>query len=346
MPSNADLRTSACVLGIDCAVDLRLLTTFRAVAELGSVSAASRRLVVGQPALTRQLQQLERQVGLVLFAREGGRLVLTPGGDRFLAAAVEVLETAETARSLARSLAAGRLDRVRAAAPATTLTDVLAPFLATLAPDDPLITVEEAHHAEAVRGLRSRYDLVLVTAPPPAGLHALEVAVLPVWAHVAPDHPLAQQGVVTVAQLAASRLLVLSPSARSRRLLDESLVEAGVAAHELLECSDPQVAQALAAAGRGIAVLSDDPRFDLVPLRIRTAGGHLTLTLHAAWDARHHAADELAALAGRLREFCAQRYLGASGSDGTALSRPGSGPVARSATSSAPRRRDPAAAGG
>ena len=73
-------------------MDLRLLSTFRTVAELGSVSAASRRTLVGQPALTRQLQQLERQVGLALFSREGGRLVLTPGGARFLAAAVEVLE--------------------------------------------------------------------------------------------------------------------------------------------------------------------------------------------------------------------------------------------------------------
>ena len=289
-------------------VDLRLLSTFRTVAELGSVSAASRRTLVGQPALTRQLQQLERQVGLALFAREGGRLVLTPGGRRFLDAAVEVLETAETARSLARSLAAGRLDRVRAAAPTTTLTDVLAPFLATLAPDDPLITVEEAHAAEAVAGLRSRYDLALVTAPPPAALRSQQVAVLPVWAHVAPGHPLATGDEVPVAELAGHRLLVLGPTARSRQVLDAGLVEAGVAPQELLECSNPQVAQALAAAGRGVAVLSDDPRFDLVPLRVRTAGGALTLTLHAAWDGRHHAADELAGLAGRLRRFCAERY--------------------------------------
>ena len=288
-------------------MDLRLLSTFRTVAELGSVSAASRRTLVGQPALTRQLQQLERQVGLALFARDGGRLVLTPGGRRFLAAAGEVLDTAETARSLARSLAAGRLDHVRAAAPTTTLTDVLAPFLATLAPDDPLLTVEEAHAADAVAGLRSRYDLVLVTAPPPAGLASLQVAVLPVWAHVAPAHPLATGEQVALTELGAHRLLVLGPTARSRRVLDEALVASGVAA-ELLECSNPQVAQGLAAAGRGVAVLSDDPRFDLVPLRVATAGGPLTLTLHAAWDGRHHAAGELALLAGRLRDFCAERY--------------------------------------
>jgi DNA-binding transcriptional LysR family regulator len=291
-------------------VDLRLLSTFRTVAELGSVSAASRRTLVGQPALTRQLQQLERQVGLALFAREGGRLVLTPGGARFLAAAVEVLEAAETAGTLARSLAAGRLDRVRAAAPTTTLTDVLAPFLATLSPEDPLITVEEAHHVEAVRGLRSRYDLAIVTVPPPDGLCAERIAVLPVWAHVAAGSSLAREAEVPLERLAASRLLVLDPSARSRRLLDESLVEAGVAARDLLECSNPQVAQALAAAGRGVAVLSDDPRFDLVPLRIRTSTGHLTLTLTAVWDERHHAADELGSLARRLSAFCAERYAG------------------------------------
>lgn len=289
-------------------VDLRLLTTFRTVAELGSVSAASRRTHVGQPALTRQLQQLERQVGLVLFARDGGRLVLTPGGRRFLAAAVEVLDTAEAARSLARSLAAGRLDRVRAAAPTTTLTDVLAPFLATLAPDDPLVTVEEAHADDALAGLRSRYDLAIVTAPPPASLRSEQVAVLPVWAHVAPRHPLAAGGEVALTELVAHRLLVLGRTTRSRRVLDEALVAAGVAAPELLECSNPQVAQGLAAAGRGVAVLSDDPRFDLVPLRVGTPAGSLTLTLHAVWDGRHHAADQLALLAERLRDFCAERY--------------------------------------
>ena len=285
-----------------------MLTTFRTVAELGSVSAASRALLVGQPALTRQLQQLERQLGLELFARDGGRLALTPGGGRFLEAAVEVLDRAQAAQALARSLAAGRLAHVRAAAPTTTLTDVLAPFLATLAPDDPLITVEEEHYAEAVRGVRSRYDLAIVTAPPPADLRSRRIAVLPVWAHVAPGHPLAGDPEPSVADLAGHRLLVLRATARSRRVLDEGLVEAGVAASELLECSNPRVAQGLAAAGRGVAVLSDDPRFGLVPRRIRTRDGHLTLTLHAAWDGRHHAAGELAALADRLADFCAQRY--------------------------------------
>jgi DNA-binding transcriptional LysR family regulator len=168
--------------------------------------------------------------------------------------------------------------------------------------------VEEAHYAEAVRGLRSRYDLALVTARRPAtcgrgrsrccrsGRTSHRTTRWPTGAR-----PPWRSSPSTACSCSA-------PTARSRRLLDERLVDAGVAPQELLECSNPQVAQALAAAGRGVAVLSDDPRFDLVPLRIRTADGHLTLTLHAAWDGEHHAAEELARLAGRLRDFCAERY--------------------------------------
>jgi DNA-binding transcriptional LysR family regulator len=289
-------------------MDLRLLRTFRLVAETGSVSAAAEALLVTQPALSRQLQQLERQLGVTLFDRDKGRLRLTAAGQKFLDATVEVLTSAEAARSLAESLAAGRLTRVRMAAPTTTLTDVLAPFLATLQPEDPLITVEESPYADAISGLRSRLDLAVVTAPPPRHLATRQVAVLPVWGYVNRSHPLAGAGEVSIRQLAGHRLVLLDTSARPRRLVDEAFIEAHLAAPELIECSNPQVAQALAAAGRGVAVVSDDPRFGLEQLHIRGRHGRLTLTLHAAWDPHHHAAAELDEVARRLSAFCIERY--------------------------------------
>lgn len=290
-------------------VDLRLLTTFSTVAELGSVSAAAEALHVTQPALSRQLQQLERQTGIALFHRHHRRLSLTAAGHTFLAAARDVLTSAEGARSLAEALAAGRLERVRAAAPTTTLTDVVAPFLATLGPDDPLITVHEANAAEAIDGLGDDLDLAVLTVPPPRHLTSAPVARLPVWAYVPSDHPYAGRSGVPVAELADERLITLEPGARPRTLLDEALAGAGAAASEVIACSNPQVAQALAAAGRGVAVVSDDPRFDLErTLVIDASGAPLTLTLVAAWDPRHHAAVVLAGLAERLAAFCSERY--------------------------------------
>lgn len=293
----------------DDAVDLRLLTTFSTVAELGSVSAAAQALHVTQPALSRQLQQLERQVGVDLFHRHHRRLTLTAAGHTYLAAVRDVLSSAEAARSLGEALAAGRLERVRAAAPTTTLTDVVAPFLATLGPEDPLITVQEAHSAQAVDGLQEHLDLAVLTIPPPRHLASTRVAELPVWAYVHAEHPYAGRDAVPVAELADQRLLVLDPTSRPRTLLDEALLRGAIAPRDVVECSNPQVAQALAAAGRGVAVVSDDPRFDLErALVLDAAGAPLTLTLVAAWDPQHHAADVLAGLAARLAAFCAERY--------------------------------------
>ena len=294
--------------GHTASVDLRLLTTFRVVAESGSVTAASAILHIGQPALSRQIQQLERETGATLFSRSGGRLRLTAAGRTFLDAAREVLERADAATALAESLAAGRLTRVHMAAPTTTLTDVLAPFLATLSDDDPLATVEEAHSADAIEALGTRVDLAILTTPPPRHPQTRPVAVLPVWAYVNAAHPLAGDSEVPVERLVEDRLILLDRTFRPRVLVDEALIQAGLSAPEIVECHHPQVAQALAAAGRGIAVVSDDPRFDLVPLRIRSRHGLLTLTLHAAWDPRHHAAAELERLAVRLHDFCVARY--------------------------------------
>ena len=61
------------------------------------------------------------------------------------------------------------------------------------------------------------------------------------------------------------------------------------------ETNVPQVAQALAAAGRGVAVVSDDARYDLHGIRIRASReGELRVPLFGAWDASHYAASTIA----------------------------------------------------
>jgi DNA-binding transcriptional LysR family regulator len=58
-------------------VDLRRLKTFVAVAELGTVSKAAVHLRIGQPALSRQISDLQQELELRLFDRVGRHLVLT-----------------------------------------------------------------------------------------------------------------------------------------------------------------------------------------------------------------------------------------------------------------------------
>src|SRR5438477_10200485 len=62
-------------------MELRHLRYFAAVAEAGNVSRAARQLRVTQPALSRQIQDLERDLACRLFDRIGRRIVLTKDGD-------------------------------------------------------------------------------------------------------------------------------------------------------------------------------------------------------------------------------------------------------------------------
>jgi DNA-binding transcriptional LysR family regulator len=288
-------------------MELRTLGYFVAVARSESVSAAAARVHVTQPAISRQLRQLEAELGVDLFVRSAGRLRISAAGREFLPHAEAVLRRADIARDAARSYAAGRLERLTIAAPTTTLTDVIAPFLATLGADDPMPTVLESDPHEAYAALRRGADLAIVTEQPAPTLASAPVAVLPVWAYVPQSHPWDGPS-VDLADLVAEDLLVLTRGYRPRQILDSAVERAGLVPGEAVECSNPQVAQALAAAGRGVAVVTDDPRFDLRGLEIEGRDGPLRIELFAAWEPAHHAAGTLAELAGRLQDFCVQRY--------------------------------------
>lgn len=289
-------------------VELRTLRYLVAVADHGSVSAAAHALHLTQPALSRQVKALERSLGLVLFDRNGPRLVPTAAGRQFLPEARAVLECAGAARRLAASLAVGRLSILEIAAPATTLTDVVSPFLATFGPSDPVPGVTTLEFGSGTEVLSRGVDLVVLTAAPPAGLAWRALAVLNLWASVPRDDPFAGRASVDLAELVARPLLLLPAASRPRQILTDALAAAGLAVTTALECAQPQVAQALAAAGRGVAVVSDDPRFDLVGVPVVGGDGPLCIELHAAWDPTHHAAATLAWVAARLGDFCVDRY--------------------------------------
>lgn len=305
MPSTACFLGSLCLSGILAGMELRTLRYFVAVAERGSVSAAAEAVHVTQPALSRQVRQLEHELRLDLFDRRGNRLELTAAGAQFLPVARDLLRRADDALSAAEAFAAGHLVRLTIAAPTTTLTDVIAPFLATFGPADPLPTVVETTGTAA---LHQGADLAIVTQPPQPSWGRLALAVLPLWAYVPDGHPWSGRASVRLDELVHEPLVVLDPSFRPRQILQEALTADGLATPDLVECGNAQVAQALAGAGRGVAVVSDDPRFGLRGLRIEGAGGPLRISLFAAWSPSHHAAESLSAIAHRLRTFCGDRY--------------------------------------
>jgi DNA-binding transcriptional LysR family regulator len=254
------------------------------------------------------VQYLFRLLGVDLFLRDEGRLRLCAAGMEFLPVARSLVAQAETALDIAAAIAAGRLQHVTIAAPGTTLTDVVAPFLATLEADDPMPAVLEETPASVYATLALGADLAIGTTPPPHQFEGLTLAELPVWAYVPPTDDWAGRGHVPLAELVERPLLTQNRDFHPRRALDGAMATARLGYTELHEFGSPEVAQAVAASGRGIAVVSDDPRFDLRPLGIDGPTGPVGISLYAAWRPDHHGAATLGRLAARLAAFCVARY--------------------------------------
>ena len=289
-------------------MELRHLRYFVATAEDGTVSGAAGRLHVTQPGLSRQLRQLEQELGVGLFDRTGGRLSLSRTGRALLPLARDLLERADAFGVAATFHAHGRLDHITIGAPTVTLTDVVAPFIATLEPDDPVAAVFEADARDPVEALHRGADLAIGIVRPREPYRSSELAVLPVSAYVPQEHDWAGRRSVPLGEVLAEPVIVLPPSVTSRQALEAAVAATGATYASLLEAANGTVAQALAAAGRGIAVVSDDPRFGLVPVAIDAGGRLLSVRLIAVWDTRHPAAATIEALARRLGESVRNRY--------------------------------------
>src|ERR1700761_585435 len=90
-------------------MELRHLRYFRAVAALGSMTAAARRLYVSQSAISEQIRDLEHELGCTLLDRSGRKLQLTPQGQVFLEEARRTLEAAQRAIDVTRKAAHGEV---------------------------------------------------------------------------------------------------------------------------------------------------------------------------------------------------------------------------------------------
>lgn len=94
-------------------MELRHLRYFAAAAELGHFGRAAERLNIVQPALSKQIRELEEELGVALFERLPRGVRLTPAGHAFAEEVVALLARVPAAAERARQVASGRVGRLR-----------------------------------------------------------------------------------------------------------------------------------------------------------------------------------------------------------------------------------------
>ena len=226
------------------ALNLHHLRIFATVAERGGFSRAASALRISQPAVSKSVAELERQLGTTLIDRSGRTTTLTAAGTVLFTRARELFAVEQSAEDELRSLKGLEGGVLRIAASTTVVNYLLPAYLARFHDAYPRVTlrVASANTRDVARAmLGRRADIALVEGP----VEHERLETLPwredelvVIAH--PGHTLAQRRRLRLADLADASFIVRERGSGTRRVAEEALAERGVSVKVGLELASTE----------------------------------------------------------------------------------------------------------
>lgn len=238
-------------------LNLDQLRAFADVAELGSFTAAAERRGVTQPAVSLQVRQLERRLGVTLVERIGRRCQPTRAGTELLAYVRELNGVVAAAvEAMARH---GRevSGRVRIGTGATACIYLLPPVLKDLRRRFPSleITVSTGNTADFVKAIEENaIDVGLVTLPVSGRILEVTPVLDDEFVLVAPASSVLPAR-IDAEVVKALPLILFEPGGRTRLLADEWLSRAGVSLNPIMSLGSVEAIKELVGAGLGCAIL-------------------------------------------------------------------------------------------
>lgn len=266
------------------AIDLRRLQVLRMVREHGTVTAAAAALHLTPSAVSHQLRQLAREVGVELLERDGRGVRLTAAGHRVVLHADRLHAAWEHVQADLAALQDGRVGTLRLGAFASGVVQLLVPAAIelgrTLPGVEPRLTELSQSADGFARLLTEEIDVALVS-PLPDGPHLEDarfeqqrLVVEPMDLVVPGDHPLAGRADATLAEVAHEPWILAGPEGwECHQIAASACAAAGFAPRVVHDAVAPMAVGALVAAHLGVALL---PR--LAPLPVGVGAVRVPLT--------------------------------------------------------------------
>lgn len=241
---------------------LRQIRHFIAVAETGSISAAAQAVFISQSTLTLAIQQLEQEIGVLLFNRHAKGMTLTHQGHQFLRQAHLILATVDNAkRSLQQSTdqVSGQLTiGVTSLVAGYYLADLLTRFQRAY-PNVALRVVEDERPYIEHLLVSGEIDVAVLILSNLEDRMALQTEVLTHSPHrlwLPAQHPLLEQDSISLADVAEQPLIQLNVDEmehNARRMW----ASAGLQANVSLRTASTEAVRSLVAAGLGVSIQPD-----------------------------------------------------------------------------------------
>lgn len=194
------------------------------VARSGSIQRAAKDLNVAASAINRQVLQLEETLGVPLFERVAKGMRLTPAGDALVTLARRWMADERRTAAELRQLQGVNQGHVRVVAMDSHVNGILPALIADLDARHPRISldVEVASTDAAVAALLAGdADIAAIfNLSPRRDIHVLWSAELPFGCVIAPDHPLASRGSISLQEVVAHPIVLQSRALMIRRYLE------------------------------------------------------------------------------------------------------------------------------
>jgi DNA-binding transcriptional LysR family regulator len=299
---------------VDKPTDLRRLQTFVTVSEQGTVSKAASLLRVTQPAVSRQLRDLQDELEIKLFERVGRRLLLTGEGDQFLTDCRSLLSHAASIRERAQSLRTGDTGVLKIAASPQMIENVFPLFMRCYAVRYPRVQIRPVEaHAIDHTAMLERGDVHLAISVAQVDDQRFGSYLLPPLQVLAVWHPSLRFGRtndINVHRLANARLLLVNSGFATRKVFDAACRLEHLEPDVFIESGATPTLISLAEAGHGVAIVPSTARVDRRKLRVaRISCRNKPLQVEAAviWEKRRslprYAAGFFESFAAHLREI-------------------------------------------
>jgi DNA-binding transcriptional LysR family regulator len=283
-------------------IDLKQLKYFLAVAEEKSFSRAAERLHISQPPLSQQIQKLESELGVRLFARTTRSFELTAAGKALMTEAVDLLSRMRVTIETVRQIDRGEVGRLRVGIVGSAMWGPIPQLLEKFQSSFPRVswTLHEMGPNEQYEALRARQIDVGFWREPRDDEEYLKHAGLrqdlcfreKVCVALNHNHPLARQADIELADLADQPMLTLTLDRSAfARYLRQCCVDAGFEPAIHQEALEPQTVLAMVGAGLGLALMPETtarvgwPGVKFVPIRTNAPSANLYITYPAQEDA-------------------------------------------------------------
>jgi DNA-binding transcriptional LysR family regulator len=241
-------------------MEIRQLKAFVAIAEARTFTAAAQRIHYTQAALSMQIKQLEKEVGLPLFVRMPRRVVVTEAGEKLLERARLILREHDSALSELAELAGAGRGRLRlGSASGTVSAEALPAILKRLRKDHPHaeVSVTSGTSEELAKKIHAgEIDMAFVSLPVEArSIETERLSQDQLVAIASPRHPLAGQRVISAFALAGEKLILSERGGNTRRLIEKFFAEAGLRPKVSMELSRQAAIKNMVASDMGVGIV-------------------------------------------------------------------------------------------